>query len=59
MCVVWKGGDEVGRDAHDNDGGNPMQNVIGKNCRAMHLVGGIGSGTVVVRDVSGHAFLRG
>jgi hypothetical protein len=54
MRIAWEGRDEVGRDAHDNERGDPMEDMIGEDGRSVHLVGGAGGGAVVTCAVSSH-----
>lgn len=57
MRVVRKGGDEVGRDAHNDERGDPVQNVVGENGRTVDLARPSGAGAVVVYAVSSHVVL--
>jgi hypothetical protein len=57
VSIVGKGGDEIGGDAHDDEGGDPMEDVVGKNGRTMHLVRRAGGGTIVASVVRGHCGL--
>lgn len=38
MSIVWVGGDKVGRDAHNDDRGDPVEDVIGEDGWTVHLV---------------------
>jgi hypothetical protein len=55
--VVREGGDEVGRDAHDDERRDPVQNVVGEDGWTVQLVGGTGGGAVVICAVPSHVAL--